>query len=34
MIWGDTVEVCQEPPEDLVELAIETYRKGLKAQEG
>ena len=34
MIWGDTVEVCKEKPEELVELCIETYRKGLKAKEG
>ena len=34
MIWGDTVEVCRDKPDDLVELCIETYRKGLKAGEG
>ena len=33
MIWGDTVEISQEPPEELVELSVETYRKGLKAKE-
>ena len=34
MIWGDTVEISREKPEELVELCIETYRKGLKAKEG
>ena len=34
MIWGDTVEICREGPEELVELCIEAYRKGLKAREG
>ena len=34
MIWGDTVEINREKPEELVELCIETYRKGLKAKEG
>ena len=31
---GDTVEVSRKGPDDLVELIIETYRKGLKAGEG
>ena len=34
MIWGDTVEICKEKPEELVELCIETYRRGLKGKEG
>ena len=34
MIWGDTVEISQEKPDELVELCIETYRDGLKAKEG
>ena len=34
MIWGDTVEISKEKPDELVELCIETYRDGLKAKEG
>ncbi len=34
MRWADDAEICREPPEALVELVIETYRKGLKAREG
>ena len=33
MIWGDDVRICREAPEELVELCIETYRKGLNARE-
>jgi hypothetical protein len=29
MIWGDTVEISTDGPDELQDLLVETYRKGL-----